>query len=48
MICLDTNVVIGYLGGKPANLVAHFEREILQTAFHFPVISGSTSNTPRA
>jgi tRNA(fMet)-specific endonuclease VapC len=33
------NVVIGYLGGKPANLVAHFEREILQTTFHLPIIA---------
>lgn len=30
MICLDTNVVIAFLAGKPATLVARVENELLQ------------------
>jgi tRNA(fMet)-specific endonuclease VapC len=30
MICLDSNVVIGFLNGKPQRLVARIEQELLQ------------------
>jgi tRNA(fMet)-specific endonuclease VapC len=32
MICLDSNVVIGFLNGEPRRLVARIERELLQGA----------------
>ena len=39
MICLDTNVVIAFLKGTPAHLVARFEREIMHDDFALPVIT---------
>jgi tRNA(fMet)-specific endonuclease VapC len=39
MICLDTNVVIAYFGGKPRHLVERLEREMLDGAFGLPVVA---------
>lgn len=39
MICLDTNVVIAFLAGRPAHLVERFEQEILREAFALPVVT---------
>jgi tRNA(fMet)-specific endonuclease VapC len=33
MICLDTNIVIAYLNGRPRRLVDRFESEILDNEF---------------
>ncbi len=39
MICLDTNVVIGFLRGAPRQLVARFEREVGDGLFALPAIA---------
>jgi tRNA(fMet)-specific endonuclease VapC len=38
MICLDTNVVIGCLRGRPPRLAERLEREVLHDDFALPVI----------
>jgi predicted nucleic acid-binding protein len=42
MICLDTNVVIAFLNGRPPHLVERLEREMLQAAFASSGSKGST------
>jgi tRNA(fMet)-specific endonuclease VapC len=39
MICLDTNVVIAFLNGRPRGLVERFEREMLHGVFALSVIT---------
>ena len=39
MICLDTNVVIAALKGKPAHLVERLKREMPHGAFALPVVA---------
>jgi tRNA(fMet)-specific endonuclease VapC len=38
MICLDTNVVIGCLRGRPPGLVERLERELPHDIFTIPVV----------
>ena len=38
MICLDTNVVIGCLRGRPPTLAERLQQEITRDAFALPVI----------
>jgi tRNA(fMet)-specific endonuclease VapC len=39
MICLDTNVVIGFLRGTPRRLVETFERDVSTGLFALPAIA---------
>jgi tRNA(fMet)-specific endonuclease VapC len=39
MICLDTDVVIGFLKGEPRALVARVERELLQGVLSLPSVA---------
>jgi tRNA(fMet)-specific endonuclease VapC len=39
MICVDTNVVIGFLRGAPRRLVERFERDVGGGAFALPAIA---------
>ena len=38
MICLDTNVVVGCLRGRPPTLAERLQQEITRDAFALPVI----------